>query len=133
MEVIVSRLRSLIKNSYSPYSGFRVASIVVDGDGNMYGGVNIENSSYGLTMCAERVAVFNAITSGARRIRKVYVGTEVSPPAPPCGACLQVISEFGDADTEIILVSLKTGETIKYRLEDLLPVRFHGSYIGGVD
>lgn len=128
-EAVVRRMRSLVGRSYSPYSRFRVASIAVDEEGRMHPGVNVENASYGLTMCAERVAIFNAITNGARRIRRVYVATEAGKPVPPCGACLQVMMEHGGPDTEVILVSLSSGEVERYRLKDLLPRAFTRSML----
>ncbi len=129
---LFSRMRRIIEHSYSPYSRFRVAALVFDEEGREYPGVNVENASYGLTVCAERVAVFNAVTHGARRIRRVVVASETEEPVPPCGACLQVIAEHGDDDTEIILLSLKSGASRVYRLRDLLPVRFTGSSLEGV-
>ena len=124
MDAVVSKLKSIIWNSYSPYSRFKVASIVVGDDGREYAGVNVENASYGLTICAERVAVSNAITNGVRKIRRVYVASYSREPIPPCGACLQFISEFGDNDTEIIMISLSSGKTRIARLNQLLPYRF---------
>ncbi len=121
---IASTLRSLLTKSYSPYSRFPVSAIVVDSKGRYYTGVNVENASYGLTMCAERVAVFKAVSEGSRKIKRVYVASVSRDPAPPCGACLQVIAEFADDDTEIILYSARSGKTLKYKLNDLLPVRF---------
>ncbi|MCE4602348.1 MAG: cytidine deaminase [Desulfurococcales archaeon] len=127
----MSRLRSLIERSYSPYSGFRVASIAVDEEGRAYPGVNVENASYGLTMCAERVAIFNAITSGARRIKRIYVASEAEEPVPPCGACLQVMAEHGGPDMEVTLVSLTSGAIRRYRLKDLLPHAFTPDMLEG--
>jgi len=119
---------SIIKNAYAPYSGYRVAAAVRASSGRVYRGVNVENSSYGLTVCAERVAIFNAVTEGERSIKEVLVRVEGGPPAPPCGACLQVISEFGDDDTVIYSASLEGG-VMKWRLKDLLPFRFGASYL----
>ncbi|ESQ24642.1 MAG: cytidine deaminase, homotetrameric [uncultured Acidilobus sp. JCHS] len=119
---------SIIKNAYAPYSGYRVAAAVRASSGRVYRGVNVENSSYGLTVCAERVAIFNAVTEGERSIKEVLVLVERGPPAPPCGACLQVISEFGDDNTVIYSASLEGG-VMKWRLKDLLPFRFGASYL----
>ncbi len=124
MKVVISKLKSLIENSYSPYSRFKVASIVVGDDDIEYAGVNVENVSYGLTICAERVAVFNAVTHGVRRVKRIYVASYSNEPIPPCGACLQVISEFGSEDTEIVMISLSSGKSRTVRLRDLLPLRF---------
>jgi cytidine deaminase len=115
--------RRVIENSYAPYSNFRVAAIVETRNGELYYGVNVENSSYGLSICAERVAVFNAVTHGHKDIEKVYIFAESDQPVSPCGACRQVISEFNPNAT-IISFSLKTGEKRIWNLEDLLPQQF---------
>ncbi len=111
---------------YAPYSGFRVVSVVRGGSGRLYAGVNVENSSYGLTVCAERVAVFNAVTNGERIIREVLVyALDSEEPVFPCGACLQVISEFSPSgDTMVYAYSEKSGRLEAARLSDLLPRRF---------
>ena len=115
---------SVADNSYAPYSGFRVASAVLDDRGRIFTGVNVENSSYGLTICAERAAIFNAVTHGARRIREVLVyARDSEEPVPPCGACLQVIAEFGGPDTVIHMVS-GSGAYRKAKLSDLLTTPF---------
>ncbi|MCE4618754.1 MAG: cytidine deaminase [Desulfurococcales archaeon] len=116
---------SVSGNSYAPYSNFHVAAAVRDERGRVFAGVNVENSSYGLTMCAERVAVFNAVTQGARGIREVLVlALDSDEPVPPCGACLQVLSEFGDDDTVVYMVSWKSGRIDVRRLGELLPSKF---------
>ncbi len=120
--------RSVLNNAYAPYSGYKVASAVRAESGNIYTGTNVENASYGLSMCAERVAVFNAVSRGERKIKEVLVLFESGEPAPPCGACLQVISEFGDDDTVIHSVSLSGGERT-WRLSELLPTRFNKEYL----
>jgi len=120
---LLSIARKIIENSYAPYSNFRVAAIVETKSGELFYGVNVENSSYGLSICAERVAVFNAVTNGHRDIEKVYVFTESERPVSPCGACRQVISEFNPRAT-IISYSLKTGAKLTWSLEDLLPHQF---------
>jgi cytidine deaminase len=107
---------------YTPYSGFRVGAAVRTDDGSVYRGVNVENASYGLTICAERSAVFSAITAGHRRLRALAVATgspEDVNGSVPCEACLQVLSEFMDPDGAIILGS---GEIMALR--DLLPRPF---------
>lgn len=84
-------------NAYAPYSKFKVGAAVLAEDGRIFTGVNVENASYGLTVCAERNAVFAAVTAGKHplRLRAVAVVTGISPPAMPCGACRQVLYEFG--------------------------------------
>lgn len=123
-EDLLDKVKEAIVNAYAPYSGFKVASAVRAGSGRVYVGVNVENSSYGLTVCAERVAVFNAVANGEREIREVLVAVESEEPVPPCGACLQVLSEFSAPETTIYMVSLSTGKVNKARLGDLLPRAF---------
>ncbi|MEM2203071.1 MAG: cytidine deaminase [Sulfolobales archaeon] len=126
---VLKILLEVIKNSYSPYSRFRVASAVMCEDGRIYTGVNVENSSYGLSVCAERVAVFKAVSEGCRAISRVYVISDHSKPIPPCGACLQVISEFSPkGDTEIVMLS-PTGEATRKRLTEMLTTLFRGEIL----
>jgi cytidine deaminase len=115
---------SVIRNAYAPYSGFRVAAAVRAASGAVYVGVNVENASYGLTVCAERVAVFNAVASGERRIVEVLVAVEAPEPVPPCGACRQVLAEFAGPETPVYSVSLSSGAVRVWRLGDLLPEAF---------
>lgn len=110
------------KNSYSPYSKFRVGAAVYSESGGMYSGTNVENSSYGLTVCAERIAVFKAVSEGYTDIKKIAVIAESEEAVSPCGACRQVIFEFGD-DVEVIMSNLK-GNIRKYYIKDLLPHGF---------
>jgi cytidine deaminase len=87
--------RAASRASYSPYSKFRVGSAVLAASGKIYAGTNIENASYGLCNCAERTAIFTALTAGERTLRAVVVYTPTAKPTMPCGACRQVINEFG--------------------------------------
>ena len=87
--------RAAAKASYSPYSKFRVGTAVLTGSGKIYPGCNVENASYGLCNCAERTAIFTAATAGERKITAVVVYTPTATPTTPCGACRQVINEFG--------------------------------------
>ncbi len=89
------------KNSYSPYSRYPVGASVLCASGKIYSGCNVENVSFGLSMCAERTAIFKAVSSGERRIKAVCI---VARAATPCGACRQVILEFADKDCEVICV-----------------------------
>jgi len=94
-EKLESAARGVIDNSYSPYSRFRVGAAVLTDRGDIVTGVNVENASYGLTNCAERSAIFAAVSGGAKGIRAVVVFTPTPKPTSPCGACRQVLSEFG--------------------------------------
>jgi len=110
-------------NAYAPFSGFKVGAAVQTQGGAIYSGCNVENRSFGATICAERFAVGSAICAGETRIEAVVVVTETSPPSPPCGLCLQVLAEFGDADLPILLLNLQ-GEKLESRLSDFLPHPF---------
>ena len=114
----------LIKNSYSPYSNFKVASSVITKDNRFFGGVNVENASYGLTMCAERTAIFNAISNGIKKenIDYLILVSDSKQKLFPCGACLQVLSEFLDEDTDIIIQN--NNNINVYKLKNLLPFSF---------
>lgn len=116
---------SVAGNSYAPYSRFRVAAAVRDERGRVFNGVNVENSSYGLTICAERAAIFNAVAHGSKRIVEMLVlALDSEYPIPPCGACLQVLSEFAGPDTVIYMVSWSTGRSMTARLGDLVKIPF---------
>lgn len=121
---LLKAAKEALPRAYAPYSGYRVAAAVRGGSGRIYAGVNVENASYGLSMCAERVATFNAIANGERSITEVLVLVERGPPAIPCGACLQVLSEFGSDDLKVYSVSLASGETREWTLRQLMPWRF---------
>lgn len=119
---LIKVAQEALKNSYSPYSHLRVGAAVLTNDGRIFSGTNIENASYGLTVCAERVAIFKAISEGARRITAVAVVSDTPSLCLPCGACLQVIWEFGE-NTEVIMCSPK-GEIKVKKIQELLPQGF---------
>ena len=116
---LIDRARGAKEKAYAPYSNFKVGASVL-ACGKIYDGCNIENASYGLTICAERVAIFKAISDGCRKMDKVVIYADKTP--YPCGACLQVMAEFCDEDCEIIVASPQKVE--KYSLRELLPKRF---------
>jgi cytidine deaminase len=114
-------------NAFAPYSKFQVGAAIEDSGGRIHTGCNIENATYGLTVCAERVAVFKAISEGARKFRRVVIAADTDVLTPPCGACRQILWEFcGDVD--IILVNLR-GKTETYHLKELFPKPFDVSYL----
>jgi cytidine deaminase len=109
-------------NAISPYSGFQVGAALETTDGRIYTGCNIENVSYGLTMCAERVALWKALSEGGREFLRIAVVTDAAALTPPCGACRQLLWEYC-GDIPILLYSLK-GITGQYQLSELLPHPF---------
>ncbi|HEX2855572.1 MAG TPA: cytidine deaminase [Opitutaceae bacterium] len=114
--------RAAAKASYSPYSKFRVGAAVLAGSGKIYSGCNVENASYGLCNCAERTAIFSAVAAGERAVKAIAVYTPTQTPTAPCGACRQVINEFGPGTLVIsICDGTKRSETA---LEALLPNAF---------
>lgn len=111
----------------APYSGFRVGAALEDQDGRFHTGCNIESASYGLTVCAERVAAFRAIAEGARRFRRLAVAADTETLTPPCGACRQVLWELC-GDIEILLVNPE-GKTESLRLSSLFPRPFDATFL----
>jgi cytidine deaminase len=118
---LISAARSAQARAYAPYSNFRVGAALESTDGAVFLGCNVENASYGLTICAERAAVCAAVSAGATGFRRAVVVSDVDPPAAPCGACRQVLAEFG-LDLPIEGVGSRT--TVRWRLSDLLPAAF---------
>ena len=115
------------ENAHAPYSHFRVGAAIEDTAGRVHTGCNIENATYGLTLCAERVAVFKAISEGARQFRRIAIATDTDTPAPPCGACRQILWEFC-GDIELILVNPR-GATERFQLATLFPRPFDASFL----
>lgn len=111
-----------MEKAYAPYSKFKVGAALVTGDGNVYTGCNVENASYGLTECAERVAIFNAVSDGATRVVKIAIVSSSGVTTYPCGACRQVLNEFA-LDTKIILTD-EYGAIKTFKLTELLPHSF---------
>ncbi len=113
-----------LENSYSPYSNFPVGAALLTKNGKVYLGTNIENASYGLTICAERVAIFKAISEGEKEFSKIVIVGNDGDGVPPCGACRQVMFEFSP-DMEILLYNKKEDKFISYRVRDILPLGFN--------
>ncbi len=121
MDKLLSEALKARENAYVPYSKFKVGAAVMSKNGNIYGGCNIENASYGLTSCAERNAIFHAISSGEKELVAICVVADTKGPVSPCGACRQVISEF---KINKILLANCDGKTKEMTLEELLPYSF---------
>lgn len=118
---LINSARKAAQRAYAPYSNFPVGAAVISNRGRVYAGANVENASYGLTVCAERIAVFKAVNAGERKIEAIAIYTDAKNPTPPCGACLQVLSEFS---TNPIII-LTTRQKVKtFRLRELLPFGF---------
>jgi cytidine deaminase len=115
-------------NAHAPFSKFKVGAAIEDENGRIFTGCNIENATYGLTICAERVAVFKAISEGGRRFTQMAVAADTDVLTPPCGACRQILWEFC-GDIELTLVNLQ-GKTETMRLKELFPRPFDASLLG---
>jgi cytidine deaminase len=115
------------ENAYAPFSNFKVGAALEDDSGRIHTGCNVENATYGLTVCAERVAVLKAVSEGARKFRRIAVAAASDTLTPPCGACRQILWEFcGDID--VILVN-PAGTTECFHMRDLFPRPFDASFI----
>ena len=123
LDELVRAARAIRARAYAPYSGFLVGSALLNEDGMIRGGVNIENASYPLSVCAERNAVASMVMSGYEKILAVGVATDAERPTPPCGGCRQVLWEFGDADTQVVAEGAD-GVRARWTLGQLLPEAF---------
>jgi cytidine deaminase len=126
--ILVSAASRARENAHAPYSQFRVGAALRATSGRIFTGCNIENSSFGLTVCAERVAVFKALSEGERRFDAIAVVADTERLTPPCGACRQILWEFC-RDAEVVLANL-SGQITMRRVPDLLPDAFDASFIG---
>ncbi len=120
-EKLIEMAKRARENAYAPYSNFKVGAALLTEDGEIFTGANVENASYGLSICAERVAVFKAVSEGKRKFKAIAVVADTEKPTPPCGACRQVLAEFGDI--EVIMANLK-GDVKVMKLSELLPEAF---------
>ncbi len=125
-EELIEAARAARERAYAPYSRYAVGAAVRGKNGRIYGGANVENASYGLSLCAERNAVMAAVLDGAEAIEACAVVTTTSPPAGPCGACRQTLAEFAHDQARIILVNT-AGERSDTTLGALLPHAFRKS------
>jgi cytidine deaminase len=118
---LIDAARAAQRRAYAPYSNFHVGAALESEDGTIYTGCNVENASYGLTICAERAAICAAVTAGARKFRRAVVVSDVDPPAAPCGACRQVLAEFGQ---ELRIDAVGPAGTVSWTIAQLLPAAF---------
>src|SRR6516164_1629541 len=126
-DALVEAALAVRAHAHAPFSNFRVGAALEDASGRIHTGCNIENATYGLTLCAERVAIFKAISEGARKFRRIAVAADTDDLTPPCGACRQIIWEFC-GNIEIALVNPR-GKTETYRMNQLFPKPFDASFI----
>lgn len=124
---LIAAATAVRENAYAPFSEFRVGSALETDDGQIIVGSNVESASYGLTVCAERVAVWNAISQGKRKIVKIAVVADTEALTPPCGVCRQIIWEFG-GNIPVVLANLK-GMTETVQMKDLLPRAFDTKFL----
>lgn len=124
---LVKAATAVRENGYAPFSNFRVGSAIETDDGEIIAGCNVESASYGLTVCAERVAIWKAISQGIRKIKHIAVVANTDKLTPPCGACRQIIWEFG-GDIPVIMANLN-GKTETIQMKDLLPRAFDTKFL----
>lgn len=125
--MLLERALAARAHAHAPFSRFQVGCALEAEDGAIYEGCNVESCSYGMTMCAERTAVFHAVARGARKFRRIAIAADTRTLTPPCGACRQVLWELC-GDIEIILVNLQ-GRTETFQLRDLLPRPFDATFL----
>lgn len=130
-EDLVRRAAAACREAHAPYSRFHVGAAVLAAGGDVFTGCNVENASYGLTVCAERVALWNAVSAGHRAFRGMALVTDGDTPAAPCGACRQVMAEFCDDSFPVFSTTLDGAGPAEFRLGDLLPHAFRFAPNGG--
>lgn len=123
---LIEAARAAQLHAHCPYSHYRVGAALETADGVVFTGSNVENASFGLTICAERSAVFAAVSAGARKFRRIVVATDSEPPGPPCGACRQVLAEFG---SELEVESVGPTQSKRWTIRELLPDAFTGELL----
>ncbi|MGD8320786.1 MAG: cytidine deaminase [Gemmatimonadota bacterium] len=123
LDALLRAAAEVRERAYAPYSGFKVGAALLGRSGTVYTGCNVESASFGLTVCAERAAVFAAVAAGETRFDAVAIATDGAEPVAPCGACRQVLAEFAPA---LPVVSEAGGRRMSWTLDDLLPAPFRG-------
>ncbi|PYP42981.1 MAG: cytidine deaminase [Gemmatimonadetes bacterium] len=123
---LIETARAAQRRAYCPYSHYQVGAALEAEDGTVFAGCNVENASYGLTICAERAAICSAVSAGAQRFRRLVVATNSEPPAPPCGACRQVLAEFG---AELLVEAVGPTRSKRWTMRELLPDAFTGELL----
>ncbi len=126
-DLLISAAKRARENAHAPYSNFRVGAALRATSGRIFGGCNVENATYGLTICAERVAIFKAISEGERGFDAISVVTDTDALTPPCGACRQLIWEFC-GDVPVILANLK-GKIEIIQMKELFPKPFDSTHL----
>ena len=121
-DALIAAARAARERAVADYSGFKVGAALETSNGQIITGCNIENATYGLTVCAERVAIFKALSEGHRAFTRIVVVADTPSPTPPCGACRQIMWEFC-GDIEVVMANL-TAETATLQMKDLLPLPF---------
>lgn len=127
MDSLIEAARQVRERAHAPFSKFKVGAAIEDSSGRIHTGCNVENATYGLTVCAERVAVFKAVSEGASGFRRVAVVADTPMLTPPCGACRQILWEFC-GDVEIVLANLE-GKRETHQLGTLFPRPFDASFL----
>jgi cytidine deaminase len=127
MDPLISAALQARENAHAPFSKFKVGAALEDANGRIHTGCNVENATYGLSLCAERVAVFKAISDSARAFKRVAVVADTETLTPPCGACRQILWEFC-GDVEIVLANL-SGKSEVLKLGALFPKPFDSSFL----
>ena len=125
---LIAAAISARQKAFAPFSRFMVGAALEAPDGTIVPGCNVESASYGLTMCAERVAIFRGVTDGFRCFTRVAIVTDTAAPTPPCGACRQLLWEFAP-DAEVLLANLN-GDVVKWTVRELIPGAFDAKQLG---
>lgn len=127
MTTLMVAAKAVRERAFAPFSNFKVGAAIEDEHGHIYTGCNVENASFGLTLCAERVAVFKAISEGAGKLVRIAIVADTPNPTPPCGACRQILWEFmGDVD---VTIGNLQDQCETFRLSHLIPRAFDATYL----